>query len=504
MAVSFSLTKKELFAVSADMYVCFVEQDFKPDVLAEHKNLFPALFEYLKAHNFTGKAQTLVSVPVTYNNKLITLVIVGLGKRTNKKLLLELYRRALALAIRAAQKNSSAKCALTLPVAAAFDVDDQTLIQNTAIIAHMTDYVFDTFKKVEPARVALTLILCATTHDIKSCETALAHGTIIGTAVNDARQWVNLPANIMRPEELAAQARELAREHKLHCRVFSEQEITDMGMGGLAAVSKGSEQECCLIVLEYKTKANNAPMLGLVGKGITFDSGGLSLKPAQSMETMKEDMAGAAAVIATMRALAQLQPSVNVVAIMPLAENLPSGVAAKPGDIVRMYNGKTVEIKNTDAEGRLILADALAYMVKHHKPVALVDIATLTGACEHALGPFFTGLLSEHDELAERVARAGKYTGEQVWRLPLTDDYKKTMDSPVADLCNQAKPGYFAGASTAAVFLQQFVGDTPWVHLDIAGTSFNVPDIPYYSRETATGVGVRLLVEFVSTWKTIK
>jgi leucyl aminopeptidase len=204
--------------------------------------------------------------------------------------------------------------------------------------------------------------------------------------------------------------------------------------------------------------------------------------------------------LVALEALAHLKPDVHVIGVAPLAENLPSGKATKPGDIVQFYNGKTAEVKNTDAEGRLILADALSYVTKHYKPDAIVDIATLTGACAAALGPFYSGLMSCHDELVEKIMESGHRAGDHVWRLPLNDDYAAAIRSDVADLSNIGSQRYMAGAVTAAYFLKQFVHDTPWAHLDIAGTAFNVPDIPYY-RTGATGVGVRLLVDLAMNWK---
>jgi Leucyl aminopeptidase len=271
-------------------------------------------------------------------------------------------------------------------------------------------------------------------------------------------------------------------------------------MGGLAAVGRGSDQDCQMVILEYKAKRKNAPTIAFVGKGITFDSGGLSIKPALNMETMKDDMSGAAAVITTMEVLAHLKPDVNVVALAPLAENLPSGKATMPGDIVTFYNGKTAEVRNTDAEGRLVLADALSYAVKHYKPDAIIDIATLTGACAYALGPFFTGLMSQHDTLVKDIEISAQRSGDRVWRLPLHDDYQIAIRSDISDMCNIGAPKYMAGAITAAHFLKHFVGQTPWAHLDIAGTAFNVPDLPYY-KQGATGVGVRLLVDLAMHWK---
>jgi leucyl aminopeptidase len=214
---------------------------------------------------------------------------------------------------------------------------------------------------------------------------------------------------------------------------------------------------------------------------------------------MKEDMSGAAAVLAAMDALAQLNPSVNVIAVLPLSENLPSGKATKPGDVLKFYNGKTAEVLNTDAEGRLILGDALAYIEKHYDLDALVDVATLTGSCAYALGPFFTGLLSQDADLTKKVQKAADRTGDRVWPLPFDDDYAKAVESKVADICNIGNPKYKAGAVMAAFFLRHFVEKTPWVHLDIAGTAFDVPDIPYY-RTGATGSAVRLLIDLARNW----
>ena len=499
MAVTFSLSKKALLQEATDAYVLFVTPGFKSSELKNFTQLCPVLPKIIEQQKFTGNTAELVSVPVEQNGRLTYLLVIGLGKK-EKTVRVESYRRALATAVRFMQKNKLTHAAIQIPVSTLFGVEEEFLAEQTAIITLMTDYVFDMYKKVE-GRKPLTITLCGDGQQTSAFKKGLERGEIIGTAVNTARQWVNTPANALYPEALADHARKLATEQGLRCRIFNEEEIQAMNMGGLLAVARGSDREPRLITLEYKTTKKNAPTLALVGKGITFDSGGLSLKPSQGMETMKEDMSGAAAVIATMGALAQLKPTVNVIAVTPLAENLPSGTATKPGDIVRMYNGLTVEINNTDAEGRLILADALAYIIAQYKPVAVVDIATLTGACGRALGPFFTGLFTEHENLKEKVCAAADAMGELVWQLPLTDDYKKAMDGTVSDLRNTAQPKYTAGATTAAVFLQKFVGNTPWLHLDIGGTAFDVPNLPYQSKETATGVGVRLLTQLACTWE---
>ncbi|HEU4606880.1 MAG TPA: M17 family metallopeptidase, partial [Chitinophagaceae bacterium] len=312
---------------------------------------------------------------------------------------------------------------------------------------------------------------------------------------------IDLPPSLLTPPHLGDKAVEIAQKHNLKITVFHEQEVIQKGMGGLAGVSSGSHIDCRFVVMEYKAPEQNAPTLALVGKGITFDSGGLSIKPAESMEDMKDDMSGAAAVIAAMEAIAQLKPTVNVIGLMGLTENLPGTNATKPGDIITFYNGKTAEVKNTDAEGRLILADVLSYAAKHYKPDAIIDVATLTGACAFALGPFYTGLVSQSDAFAHQVLAAAQRAGEKMWRLPMDDDYKKAIETPVADLANIGKGTYKAGWMTAAFFLQPFVDTIPWVHLDIAGTAFNVPDLPYFRPGGGTGAAVRTLIELARTFK---
>jgi leucyl aminopeptidase len=376
------------------------------------------------------------------------------------------------------------------------------IAEHTTVISTLAAYHFDEYMTQEDRKETkiTELILCVQNINSETLtKKGVERGTIIACAVNKARHWIDAPPLHLTPSYLADQAEEIAKKYSLAFVRLNENQIINLGMGGLAAVSKGSDLDCQFLVMHYKTDKVNAQTLALVGKGITFDSGGLSLKPAQSMETMKDDMSGAAAVIATMEVLAQFKPRINVIGFVPISENLPSGKATKPGDVIRFYNGKTAEVKNTDAEGRLILADALSYAVKQYKPDAIVDIATLTGACAYALGPFYTGLMSQHDELVEKIKHAAQISGDNVWQLPMSDDYKKAIKSDIADICNIGDGRIKAGAITAAHFLQNFVEDTPWAHLDIAGTAFDVPHIPYY-RSGATGVGVRLFVELAMNW----
>ncbi len=476
------------------------KEDALSEIKACEKKLGVTSAPFIKKQDFSGKRMQTCVIPVEHDGKVVHIIFIGLGEK--KGLSIETYRRAVAQLYRQASAHKCETVAISIPKASLFDFSSEDFGQQTATILDMTSYAFNDFLSKEnqiPSSIT-SVIACVSTADKTRFEKGVKEGRIIGKAVNTARHWIDTPPCDLTPPELAKYAKAIAKKYDLKLTHFTEQEIVKKGMGGLAAVGRGSEHDSQLVVLEYKSTKKNAGTIALVGKGITFDSGGLSIKPATSMETMKEDMSGAAAVIVTMEALAQLKPDVNVIGVTPLAENLPSGKATKPGDIVRFYNGKTAEIKNTDAEGRLILADALAYAVKHYKPDAIIDIATLTGACAYALGPFYTGLMTQNEDLCDVIQEAGKHSGDHVWRLPLTDDYNIAIKSDVADISNIGNQKYMAGATTAALFLKHFVDDIPWAHLDIAGAAFNVPDKPYY-RSGATGVGVRLLIDLAMHWK---
>ena len=312
---------------------------------------------------------------------------------------------------------------------------------------------------------------------------------IAGEATNYARRLVNLPANEMTPSRLAEEAREVAARAGLEVEVLEPEQIGALGMGGFLAVARGSEEPARLIVLRRRGN-ERGPRVAFVGKGLTFDSGGISLKPAEKMETMKGDMAGAAAVLAAMGAVGELKLDLDVMGVIPATENLPSGRALKPGDVVKMLNGKTVEIISTDAEGRMIVADALAY-ARQLGATHLIDLATLTGACIIALGHIAAGVMGNDTELVEAVLQAGERAGERMWQLPLFPEYRKQLDSKIADLKNVG--GRPAGAITGGWFLREFVGDTAWVHLDIAGTAWSEADEPH-QIEGATGAGTRTLI----------
>ena len=329
-------------------------------------------------------------------------------------------------------------------------------------------------------------------------QTAVDRGRILAEAQNFTRGLANDPPNLLTPMRLAERARELASEFVLDCEILDQDRMRQLGMGALLGVAQGSAEPPALIVLRYKPIL--APVskehLGLIGKGVTFDTGGISIKPAQDMDQMRYDMAGGAAVLGAMRAIAQLKPSIPVTGIIPTVENMPGSRAQRPGDIVTSLSGKTVEVLNTDAEGRLILIDALTY-AQRLGCTHLVDAATLTGAVVVALGHHYTGAFSNNQPFLDKLLAAAKTEGEKMWQLPLDEDYKKALESEFADLQNiGGRPG---GAITAATFIKDFVNDLPWVHLDIAGTAWLEDGKPYLVKG-ATGICVRTFVQLAQSW----
>ena len=324
---------------------------------------------------------------------------------------------------------------------------------------------------------------------------AVERGRVIGEAANFTRTLVNEPANRMTPSILAQQAREMASRSGLEFQELQEDEIRNLKMGAFLAVAQGSDQPPRLLVLRYSPPdAPEAPVIGLIGKGITFDSGGISLKPSSNMHEMKTDMAGGATMLGVMQAIAQIKPKVRVIAVIPATENMPSGKACRPGDVVTSMSGKTIEILNTDAEGRLALADSLTYARQLGCNV-LIDAATLTGAIVVALGNITTGVFGRDQEWVDRVVASGSETGERMWQMPVDDDYRDLFKSSIADLANTGgRPG---GSITAAMFVGEFAEETPWVHLDIAGTVWSNDEKPWLAKGP-TGVPVRTLVHLLT------
>ena len=353
-------------------------------------------------------------------------------------------------------------------------------------------YSFTKYKKPEYADIEEMLIVVREESKVPILEQAVGKGKVVAEATSLARDMVNEPANSMTPAQMAEAAREIAHRHGLEFNVFEAEDMEAMGMGALLGVAKGSSQSPKLMVLSYKGDKGSEKALGFLGKGITFDSGGISIKPSEGMGDMKQDMAGAAAVMTALGAIAQLKLRINVTAVIPAAENLPSGTALKPGDVLKAMNNKTIEVISTDAEGRLILADALSYAQKLGLS-PLIDLATLTGACRVALGIVYGGLFGNDQDLADRVLSAAERTGERMWQMPMPAEYKDQIKSEVADIKNVGNR--YGGAITAALFLAEFVDNTPWVHIDIAGPASSTKETGYLVKG-ATGFGVRTLVEF--------
>ena len=363
--------------------------------------------------------------------------------------------------------------------------------QQLALAAGLATYKFTRYHSgAEAYPLAKFTVHAPERKQLKAAQQGADIGAAEALGSNVARELGNLPGNVCTPSYLATQARELAKKHaKLTTTIVDEKKMQSLGMGAFLSVSKGSDEPPALITMNYKGgKASEKPIV-LVGKGITFDTGGISLKPGQAMDEMKFDMCGAASVFGVMNALVELEPSINVVGLVAAAENMPSGRASKPGDIVTSMAGKTIEILNTDAEGRLVLCDALTYAAKF-KPEVVIDIATLTGACVIALGNHATGLYANKDELAQALVAAGERAGDRAWQMPLWDEYQSALDSNFADLQNIG--GREAGSVTAACFLSRFTEDYTWAHLDIAGSAWNSG-----AAKGATGRPVPLLMEYL-------
>ncbi len=474
-----------IVAVSADK--------LSPAALALDEASNGALSRALKAAGFEGKAgqsQALFSLPGIAADQVL---VIGTGPAT------ELDTRALQRAASVAAKALAQGPKKALSFLAELETSGRDIHANLSDIVRATleaSYRFDDYKSKKNGDKALSQLTLGVSDKnlVTAGKKAVAWGIALAHGINRARDLGNTPPNVCHPAFIAEQAKALGKAHEktLDVKVLGEAEMKKLGMGAFLAVSQGSEQEGKLITIEYKGgKKSEAPVV-LVGKGVTFDTGGISIKPAAGMDEMKFDMCGAASVLGVMTALAESGLGMNVVGVMACAENMPSGKATRPGDIVTTMSGQTVEILNTDAEGRLVLCDALTYIGKY-KPAVVIDIATLTGACVVALGKVVSGLFSPSDDLANALLQAGQNSGDRAWRMPVWNDYQDMLDSPFADIANigNAPNG---GAITAACFLARFTKDYTWAHLDIAGTAWHSG-----GNKGATGRPVALLMEYLKS-----
>jgi leucyl aminopeptidase len=467
------------------------------------RRLGGTLAAVIASGDFSGKAGESQLVYPRNAGRMRRVLLLGIGEEA--KLDAEALRSAAGSAVVQGAARKAARVVFVVP--ALRKLRPAAVAQALAEGAVLAGYRFDTYARGgddTPGRVSAFTLCLERGGDLRAARSAARVGVIGAESQNLARQLSNEPANALPPAALAHAAQRVAKEVGLRVRVFDVPEMKRRKMGGILAVGSGSVNPPRLIVLEHgraaaKPRGRRRPTICLVGKGITFDSGGISIKPSASMDEMKHDMSGAAAVIGALRACALLDVPHHVVGVIAAAENLPSATAYRPGDIVTAMSGKTIEVLNTDAEGRIVLADALHYARTEFQPAAMIDLATLTGACVVALGKWASGLFGNDEKLIELVRESGETTGERVWPLPLWDAHKKHIRSEVASVKNTG--GRDAGSSTAAAFLAAFVGDTPWVHLDIAGTAWVGKGSSAYQPFGATGVGVRLLLELLREWK---
>ena len=474
----------------------FAEKDLSPLHQEINSLLDDVLAQALREEEFSGKLGETLLLHTGKRLAAQRILCVGLGQEKNYGT--AQVRQAIASAAELAQKRRIPTLVLHLD---SF-VNAPVAINQAAAAATegltLSAYRYDDFRcdsgKDLPPLLREALLICANAKDESAVQMAVNSAQIVCAGVCLARDLVNAPGNVKSPQDLARRCRLEAEAAGCTCIILHRQELEDEGMGALLGVAQGSMREPCLIILEYRGAADKAP-LALVGKAVVFDSGGISLKPAEKMDEMKMDMAGGAAVLGTITAAARLRLPLNLVVLIPAVENLPSGHAIRPGDILTSLAKKTIEVLNTDAEGRLILADAITYAQRFH-PEALIDVATLTGAAIVALGHQASAILGTDQPLIDTLIAAGDSSNERLWQLPLWDDYDQLLKSDVADIKNSG--GRAAGTITGAAFLKAFAGEKPWAHLDIAGTAWEEqgrPGIP----KGGSGVGVRLLIDFLRT-----
>jgi len=482
--------------ISTDCLVVgiYAGSKFTPGAMAADRASGGLMKQLAKQGDLSGAAGQTLLVPCQDKLRAARLLIVGLGDE--KELDTEEYASAIRSTARSLQNTGAATAAITLAEA---KVKGRSFEDRTRMIVEgfsASYYRFDQLKNKKSKKQILSRIVLPVqnTSSVSSVRKSALEGQAVSNGVQLACDLANLPGNICTPSYLANQARKLQRSHLLKVSILNEQQMKALKMGSFLSVTRGSREAAKLIIMEYQGAPKNVRPVALVGKGLTFDAGGISLKPAGKMDEMKYDMCGGASVFGTMQAIAELKLPLNVVGIVPSCENLPDGAANKPGDIVTSMSGQTIEILNTDAEGRLILCDALTY-ARRFKPEVVIDIATLTGACVVALGEPASGLFSQNEGLVKELLTAGESSGDLAWRLPLWKQYQSQLNSPFADIANIGGSG--GGAITAACFLSRFTEGLNWAHLDIAGTAYGRSSLGLSNQKGATGRPVGLLTQFL-------
>jgi leucyl aminopeptidase len=492
------LVSAKLDRVASPLLVIFAldaaekKQAAKPAIklLTANGSVAKATASVLSSGEFAAGSCDTVLLHAPSGLKAERILLVGLGKLTTAEV-----RKAAGAAVRFAKPRKLRDLSFAIPEGLDPAAATRAVIEG----AYIGDFDPDTYRsdRKDQSIEQLTIVAGSGVKEA-ALEVGLREGTILGEAQNFTRSLVNEPGNVMTPTVLGQKAAEMCAQYGLSCEVYGADKIKELKMGAFWGVTKGSQEPPALIVMSYEPKgAPASPVLGLVGKGITFDTGGISIKSADGMEKMKYDMAGGAAMIGAMQAIAQLKPAVKVIGIVCAAENMPSGTAMKPGDIQIAMSGKSIEIINTDAEGRLVLADGLAY-ARQLGATHLIDAATLTGACVVALGMVNAGSFSNDDEAYRHFSDALQISGERFWRLPVEDEYKEFIKSNIADIMNTGGSRW-GGAITAAMFLKEFAEETPWIHLDIAGLAWSEEAKPWMAKGPS-GFAVRTITEWVRSY----
>jgi leucyl aminopeptidase len=466
----------------------------KQDAAPVDKAMGGALHDLLPSKEFEGKAAELALIHTQGKLPAKRVLLVGLGKKAAVSL--DTIRQAMGHAAKRVRQVKAGSFTVAVPAVTPRGSSSVEVAQAMAEGAILGSYQFTAYRSdgASGKDVGAMTLLAPQKSQVRLLTEGIRRGTATAEATVFVRDLCNHPSNVMTPTRIALEAKAIAKESGVTLKILEQKDMEDLGMGALLGVARGSHEPPKFIILEYRgaRKKEDRPVV-LVGKTITFDTGGISLKPAENMEHMKADMTGGAEVLAAMRAAARLKLPLNLISILPATENMPGGRAMKPGDIVKTLSGKTVEVQNTDAEGRLILSDGLAYAARY-KPAALIDIATLTGACVVALGQFAIGMFGTEPRLKDAVRKAGLRAGERVWEMPLWEEYFEQLKSDVADMRNIGGRG--GGMITAALFLSRFAGDWPWVHLDIASTDWSERERAYIPKGP-TGIGTRLLIQYL-------
>jgi leucyl aminopeptidase len=495
MKITFEKSGIQKAIADAYIFLCYEDKKLLEEGIKQVQRILKTKFAGTSLEDFKGKGE---QSQIIYTNKY-RIILCGLGKK--EEITLEKIRVACARGIKKANSIKIKKVGVEIFSDNTVEGGFEDIARAEAVGCVLSNYYFGKYytkkEKKEGATVKEAVFFAGkklTDNELKEIEKGVKSGGIIGNATNFARDLGNEPSNILYPESLCNLIVERSKNKKYTAEFLNLKDLQKIGMGGVLEVARGSRREPRFLILKYNGGSEGDKPYVIIGKGVTFDSGGISLKPGAGMAMMKMDMCGAAAAIASIEAVSQLGLKINVIGLIPMAENMPDGNAYKPGDVIKSYNGMTIEVDNTDAEGRLILADALSY-ASQFNPKSVIDMATLTGAVVIAIGNVASAVMSNDQELADKLYAAGAQSYDRVWQLPLWDEYDKMIDSDIADVRNTAVPKQ-AGTITAGMFLKRFIGNYPWAHLDIAATAIR-DSRSDYNPKNATGAGVRLVTQYL-------